>query len=764
MFYMSIKYRLLRAFLLMVILPATAITIVSVQRGLEDGQAQILRQLESVVTLKEAEINTWVQGLHADLAVVLIGDEVIRSTLVLLEPSQEKSIKQTAQNLMRAYLDQVLAHNHAFGELFLINIKGQVILSTNPVRTGQHYMGQTFFKNGLLGPYIRPLSYPIQAGRDTVIVVAPVYDEAGQPIGVLGGRASTAKLNEIMAERTGLGRTGVTYLVGRNHMMLTEPQVETGPSIASIYVFSEGTDVALEASQNGNGSYKNYHGVDVLGVYHWLPDLEVALLAEQERSEAFQGLYNTLWLNMVVAAAAVLIAVIASLSFTKSISDPLTYLANTAAQIAAGDLDRTVSIQRTDEIGTLAHAFKRMTTQLRTSINDLEQRVGERTWDLQKANALIQQKALQLETVAQLSQQLTSILDIQELLRKAIDLIQDAFGYYSVNIFLLNNEADTLVLQSVNKGLQQRKEVYRNLPIGGRSLNSKAVKTNQVVVVNDVSQDHEYLPDDGLTVTRSEAIIPLRARGQIIGTLDIQSADINAFSPEDELILQSLGNQVAIAIENARLYESSHKLAVLEERSRLARELHDTITQALFSLDLHAKALKTYFKKDMSLAEEQVHKIRQITHDTLQEMRSLIFDLRPGLIEQIGLIPALKRLIEQSRCAGGPELLLHVTGEPKLPPEVERGLYRIAQEGINNAIKHAHAHQIEVQLEVDDGEMMLSVRDDGTGFDLLSLKPNSRSLGLLSMKERAKLMNAELIVDTRQGEGTRLEVHVPVVG
>jgi signal transduction histidine kinase len=227
----------------------------------------------------------------------------------------------------------------------------------------------------------------------------------------------------------------------------------------------------------------------------------------------------------------------------------------------------------------------------------------------------------------------------------------------------------------------------------------------------------------------------LRVGDQVLGTLDVESAEVNAFTQEDVLVIQSLGDQIAIAIENARLYDRSRELAILEERHRLARELHDSVTQSLFSLDLHAKAIATYLKRDPQQAEAQIQQLRQITHDTLREMRSLIFDLRPTSLKDIGLVPALRQWIEHLRRPDGPELVLHATGERRIPAEVEQDLFRIAQEALSNAIKHAGARHIVVELTIESEQATLRVTDDGCGFDPVALfQTNRRAFGLIGMR------------------------------
>lgn len=389
----------------------------------------------------------------------------------------------------------------------------------------------------------------------------------------------------------------------------------------------------------------------------------------------------------------------------------------------------------------------------------LEQEVAERTAELAH-------RALQLETSARVSREITSILDIDELLTEVVELIREAFNYYYVQVFLVDNAAGQLVLRAGSGEIgRQLKSRGLQLEIGSGSLNGLAVQTNAAVLVNDTSGEARYLPDDLLPDTRSELVIPLRVGEQVVGTLDVQSAKVNAFSKEDALVIQSLGDQVAIALENARLYDRSRELAVLKERNRLARELHDSVTQSIFSMDLHARAISTYLhKQDLERAEVQVQQLRQVTHDTLQEMRSLIFDLRPASLEDTGLVPALHQQVERLRRPDGPELVLQATDERRLSGEVEQGLFRIAQEALRNAVKHGGAQRIEVVLTMEPKRITLCVTDDGRGFDPASPPADRRAFGLIGMNERAELLGGSFQIVSQPGAGTRVEVHVPIQG
>lgn len=387
----------------------------------------------------------------------------------------------------------------------------------------------------------------------------------------------------------------------------------------------------------------------------------------------------------------------------------------------------------------------------------LEREVAQRTAELAH-------RALQLETSAQVSREITAILEIGPLLDRVVELICEAFAYYNVSIFLLDTPTNHLLLHA-SSGVAGRRWMQHGmrLPLDGRSLNATATQTNQPVIVNDVSCEPRFKYTEWLPDTRSELVVPLRARPRVIGTLDVQCAQLNAFQQDDLLVIQSLGDQIAIAIENARLYDRSRELAVLEERTRLARELHDSVTQSLFSVDLHARALATYLEKDPPKARAELTDLRRIARDALQEIRSLIYDLRPVSLRDAGLVASLRHQVEHLRRTGGPELVFEASGSFPLPIEVEQGLYRIAQEALRNAIKHARAQRISTTLTLDSDCVDLCVTDDGRGFDPDTLGTGDRqSFGLVGLRERVTLLQGQLEITSQPGAGTQLRVRVPV--
>jgi signal transduction histidine kinase len=256
--------------------------------------------------------------------------------------------------------------------------------------------------------------------------------------------------------------------------------------------------------------------------------------------------------------------------------------------------------------------------------------------------------------------------------------------------------------------------------------------------------------------------VPIVSKGEIIGAFYLtEKQDGAQFSETDQHIIEMLAAHAAIAIENTRLFERDRELSVIEERNRLARDLHDSVTQTLFSVVLTAEAATTLLDRDTAAARAQLERLQSLSRDALQEMRSLIFELRSADLAADGLVATLRKHCEILSRVRKIEIDVSVEDERALPADVERELFRIAQEAVNNALKHAAARRIDVRLLMAPPLVTLIVRDDGRGFDPDAAHIQSKRLGLTSMRERAEALGARLTVESAPGAGTTVRAKVP---
>ena len=256
--------------------------------------------------------------------------------------------------------------------------------------------------------------------------------------------------------------------------------------------------------------------------------------------------------------------------------------------------------------------------------------------------------------------------------------------------------------------------------------------------------------------------VPVISKGQVIAAFYLtDKMGAEEFSEDEQGAIEMLAAHAAIAIENARLFERSRELSVVEERTRLARELHDSVSQTLFSMSLVADAAAALVERDPAKAKAQLEGLRDMARAATQEMRSLIFELRPADLDAEGLVPTLRKHLDVLRSVHTAEIEFKENGYHSLEPAVEREIYRVAQEAIGNALKHAKAGRIRVELGLANGTANLTITDDGTGFDPEAPQARATRLGITSMEERAEAIGGQLRIESGP-KGTRVRLEAPV--
>jgi signal transduction histidine kinase len=266
---------------------------------------------------------------------------------------------------------------------------------------------------------------------------------------------------------------------------------------------------------------------------------------------------------------------------------------------------------------------------------------------------------------------------------------------------------------------------------------------------------------------RSFLGVPITAPGgAVLGAFYLtEKASAEVFDAEDQALIELLAAHASIAITNARLYEQSRELSILSERNRLALELHDVVSQKLFSVMLTAEAAATQMDRDLIAARAQLERLRELAGEALDELRSLILGLRPPELERDGLVGTLRKEVEMVARTHGTDIELIV--EPGFSSDRDGGdsdrelaLLRIAHEALHNAVRHAKADHVTVRLAGEDGKLVIEVSDDGVGFDPQAPDVRSRHLGLTSMEERARESHGRLKIRSAPGHGTTVRVEL----
>jgi signal transduction histidine kinase len=254
-------------------------------------------------------------------------------------------------------------------------------------------------------------------------------------------------------------------------------------------------------------------------------------------------------------------------------------------------------------------------------------------------------------------------------------------------------------------------------------------------------------------------IMPLRVRDVPIGALDVVGKP-GGFTQDDLWIMSLFADQAAIAIEIAKLYEQAEQLAVMEERQRLAREMHDSLTQALYSLALYVDAARMALNaQKLDAVASHLDALRNMARETMLDMRLLIFELHPPILEEEGLTAALQARLDAVEARAGVQTHLNVEGERRLPPAVEMEIYRIVQEALNNVVKHAHAQAVNINLDFGEERFEMRIWDDGVGFD-----PDTAGqlggMGLQNMLERMHQIGGTLRIKSAPNRGTLITAEV----
>ena len=444
--------------------------------------------------------------------------------------------------------------------------------------------------------------------------------------------------------------------------------------------------------------------------------------------------------SMVVNLIAVfLLTLIAATVFSRTLlTEPITSLVKATQEVASGNLGVTLPVTSQSELGLLASSFNTMSTSLagrtqelveanaalRRSESRLEQRVGERTAELQALLELSNATALTLEDLP--------------LLGQILDRLNEIAPYQAVALYK-------------RLGQSSLEEVL------ARGELSRFSQAEMTAALSD--KTYTRLELDTLT----QLLFPLIVRERAVGVLVLEHA--GPLLDDDKLrLIAAFANQAGVTLENISLYERVQEQAAFEERQHLARELHDSVSQALYSIVLGAYAAQKQLTTDTEQAGQALEYVQNLAEAGLAEMRALIFELRPEVLEQEGLAAALRKQTEALEVRHKIKTDFVTKGDARaftLPFTTKQALYRISQEALHNVVKHAAATFARVTLHYTDDQVCLEVSDDGVGFAAAQEYPGH--LGLKSMRERALSLGGTFDVQSSAG-GTTLLARVPKQG
>jgi signal transduction histidine kinase len=373
-----------------------------------------------------------------------------------------------------------------------------------------------------------------------------------------------------------------------------------------------------------------------------------------------------------------------------------------------------------------------------------------------------EQRANELTIINSVQQGLASKLNVQSI----YDLVGDTFHkIFDAQVVMISTYDPRSNSVEHRYAIERGERVYspgRHPPGGFRS---RIILTRQPLLVNtNVAKEAALLGQPTLpgTITpKSWLGVPMLVDGQVAGILSVQNVDEeNAFDESDVRLLQTFAASMSIALENARLYEQARHLAILEERQRLGRELHDSVTQALYGISLYAQAASGKITaRDPDQARRYLEDIQNTAQESLADMRLLIHELRPPILDREGLISALQSRLTSVEDRAGIKSRIISNLTARLSSNIEEGLYQIAREALNNSIKHAHAKNILICLEQDPKLISMEISDDGIGFNPATARREGCQ-GLINMEEHARSQGWEFHTESSPGSGTRIKVEI----
>lgn len=354
-----------------------------------------------------------------------------------------------------------------------------------------------------------------------------------------------------------------------------------------------------------------------------------------------------------------------------------------------------------------------------------------------------QQRQRELQTLLDVAGAANSSLNLDETLKRTLDLLVNLINATRAGVMLRDESTGKLEARMLRP---EQTISLDNLAQIARACESVAANGETLYIAPDVEQGF----------MEPGALLPLRLRDRILGVLVIIGAEGERFSPEQLALFKSIADQLSVAVENARLYGQAEQAAIASERNRLARDLHDAVSQTLFSASLIADVLPKLWERDPETGKRKLDELRVLTRGALAEMRTLLLELRPSSLIELDLADLLRHLSNAFTGRTRIPLALNVEGLADPPLEVKEAVYRVVQESLNNVNKHAQASQVFIDLHRSEDEVQLEIRDDGRGFDPGSVSHESLGLGI--MRERAESIGAQFFIHTEIGAGTRIEL------
>lgn len=368
----------------------------------------------------------------------------------------------------------------------------------------------------------------------------------------------------------------------------------------------------------------------------------------------------------------------------------------------------------------------------------------------------------ELAAVNAVARVMSEHLEIHELLQQTLGQVLQVTGMDAGEVYLLEEGSGELQL-AANRGIAAESlESIQRFRIG-EGFPGVVVETGQPITTTDLASERSYLRQEVVQAGfKSYACIPIRLKGAVVGTLGLASKQLHSFSTRDLSLLEAIGHQVGVAVENARLYQEIERLAISEERSRIGMDLHDGVIQSIYAVGLTLETTRLLMDNDPDQAEQLLDKAVEGLNDAIRDIRNFILDLRPHRFEG-DLGQGISRLVREFRANAMVEVDLHADEEQlaAVPPSHGQALFLTAQEALANIARHARASHVDLTIERTSNRLQMQVVDDGLGFNA-SQQQQTVGHGLANMQARAEELGGQFTVESQPGEGTNLHISLPL--
>jgi signal transduction histidine kinase len=443
-----------------------------------------------------------------------------------------------------------------------------------------------------------------------------------------------------------------------------------------------------------------------------------------------------------------------------------------SAELARQVQEQTVALTQANAILKSQIAEHEVTEKtLRKAHNELEVQLQEHIADLTRLNQLFQDQIKEHKRAQALEQEeraltdalrdtlatMSNTLDLGRILDHILDSVERVTPYDGANVLFVESDLVHVVRQRgySEKG-QEQEWLNQRIPLTKLAVLQQLIDLGKPLAIPSTSNSPMWIGFPGVDWVQSNVIAPIRSNGKILGFLSLDSATPGHFTQIHAERLQSFADQAAIAIQNARLLDRAKRAAVLAERNRLANELHDTISQTLWSVILITERLPAIWEINQEEGRVGLHTVHELAQHALEEMRALLLELRPSSLSDKKLGDLIRQVAGIVANRTGLKVMVLVKEQEIVPPQVHFVFYRVVQEALNNIVKHALARHIEISFNSSAGQVDLTIQDDGLGYD--PEKIGTGHLGLSIMKDRIENIGGTIETITSEGHGTLIKI------